>query len=56
MDRVDVAPEFRGIGVRIEDDILITRDRTVEILTNDCIKDITELKALVSNNFEMHTT
>lgn len=38
-DRLDVPAEFRGIGIRIEDDVLITKDKTIEILTKSCIKD-----------------
>lgn len=48
MDRLDVPKEFRGIGVRIEDDVLITNDRKVEVLTKDCIKDISELETLIA--------
>lgn len=38
-DRKDVPEEFRGIGIRIEDDVLISSDNSVEILTEKCIKD-----------------
>lgn len=38
-DRNDVPEEFRGIGIRIEDDVLITSDSTVEVLTEKCVKD-----------------
>lgn len=38
-DRKDVPEEFRGIGIRIEDDVLIASDHTVEVLTEKCIKD-----------------
>lgn len=38
-DRKDVPEEFRGIGIRIEDDVLITSDSSVEVLTENCIKD-----------------
>lgn len=40
---MDVPKEFRGIGIRIEDDVLKTEDG-IEVLTKDCIKDISELK------------
>lgn len=43
----DVPKEFRGIGIRIEDDVLYT-DNSIEILTNKCIKDVSELKELFS--------
>ncbi|XP_037828800.1 xaa-Pro aminopeptidase 3 isoform X1 [Lucilia sericata] len=45
-NRDDVPVEFRGIGIRIEDDILITDDNKVEILTSTCIKERTELENL----------
>lgn len=38
-DRKDVPEEYRGIGIRIEDDVLITSDSTVEVLTEKCVKD-----------------
>lgn len=38
-DRKDVPEEFRGIGIRIEDDVLITSESTVEVLTKKCLKD-----------------
>lgn len=39
VDCDSVPKEFRGIGVRIEDDVLITADNTVEVLTDSCFKD-----------------
>ena len=47
-DRTDVPEEFRGIGIRIEDDVLITKDG-IEVLTEDCIKDPTELEMLIKS-------
>lgn len=47
-DRKDVPTEFRGIGVRIEDDVLI-KNGSVEILTNKCVKEINELIALINS-------
>lgn len=46
-DRQDVPKEFRGIGLRIEDDILITDDMKVEVLTKNCVKELVELEALI---------
>lgn len=46
-DRLDVPKEFRGIGIRIEDDILIGQDGNVHVLTNECVKGIEETQRLV---------
>lgn len=49
-DRQDVAEEFRGIGIRIEDDVVINSDGTIEILTAKCIKERDELKQLIRSS------
>jgi Xaa-Pro aminopeptidase len=41
-----VPAEYRGIGVRIEDDVLVTAAGH-EVLTRDCPKEVAELEALV---------
>ena len=38
--------EFRGIGVRIEDDILISGSGGIEILSRECPKTVQELEEL----------
>ena len=43
----DVPAEYRGIGVRIEDDILITADGN-EILTGGVVKEADEIEALMA--------
>lgn len=43
-DRKDVPEEFRGIGIRIEDDALITADYDLEILTASCLKEINDIE------------
>lgn len=45
-DFTEVPKEFRGLGVRIEDDILIDRNNKVEVLTAACIKERRELENL----------
>ncbi|EDW26559.1 GL12918 [Drosophila persimilis] len=45
-DCTDVPAEFRGIGIRIEDDLLISQDGVVEVLTAECIKDRQRLEHL----------
>ncbi|KAH8273764.1 hypothetical protein KR026_007615 [Drosophila bipectinata] len=45
-DCKDVPPEFRGIGIRIEDDLLINEKGQVEILTATCVKDSRALEKL----------
>lgn len=46
VDRTDVPKEFRGLGIRIEDDILIKENQKVEILTDKCVKEINEIEKL----------
>jgi Xaa-Pro aminopeptidase len=43
-NRRTAAPEYRGIGVRIEDDVLVTRDGHLE-LTADIPKTVSELES-----------
>lgn len=45
VDREDVPEEFLGIGVRIEDDVLVTPDG-VEVLTSVVPKEIDDIEAL----------
>lgn len=45
LNRTDVPEEFRGLGVRIEDDVLIGENGEPEVLTQACIKDPHELEA-----------
>jgi Xaa-Pro aminopeptidase len=45
-DRTDVPAEYRGIGIRIEDDVLVTAGGS-EVLTNDAPKEIEEIESIV---------
>jgi Xaa-Pro aminopeptidase len=45
-DRIDVPAEYRGIGIRIEDDVLVT-DTGSEIFTADAPKEREEIEAIV---------
>lgn len=47
-DDQEVPEVFRGIGIRIEDDVLVT-DRGPEVLTADAPKDIDDLQAIVGS-------
>jgi Xaa-Pro aminopeptidase len=46
-DNTKVAKKWRGIGIRIEDDVLITKDGC-EVLTCDVPKTVREIEALMS--------
>lgn len=46
-NNTSVPVEFRGIGIRIEDDVLIKSDGQMEILTQNCIKEKSQLLKLL---------
>lgn len=46
-DRLDVPEEFRGLGLRIEDDVMVTSNMKLEILTSKCIKEVDQLDQLI---------
>lgn len=46
-DRKDVPARYRGIGIRIEDDVLVTTGKP-EVLTRDCVKGVEETEALMA--------
>jgi Xaa-Pro aminopeptidase len=48
-DRKDVPAKYRGIGVRIEDDVLVTSGKP-DVLTKDCVKGVEETEALMSQS------
>ena len=48
-DCKDVEPRWRGIGIRIEDDVVVTKDG-VRILSEGAPKEIAEIEALMSQS------
>ncbi|MBV1930416.1 MAG: M24 family metallopeptidase, partial [Porticoccaceae bacterium] len=46
-DNTRVAKKWRGIGIRIEDDVLITR-KGIEILTAGVPKTVADIEALMA--------
>lgn len=47
-DRDDVPARYKGIGVRIEDDVLVTKGKP-EVLTEDAPKTIAEIEAVMAD-------
>jgi Xaa-Pro aminopeptidase len=46
-DRTDVPEKYRGIGVRIEDDVLVTKNDP-DVLTKDAAKTVEEIETLMA--------
>lgn len=46
-DNEKARKEFRGIGMRIEDDILIRSDGVVEVLTRGAVRDPEKIQSLM---------
>ena len=46
-DRDDVPEKYRGIGVRIEDDVLVT-DGDPDVMTQDAVKTVEDIEALMA--------
>lgn len=47
-DNTDVPKKWRGIGIRIEDDVLVTKDGC-EILSKDAPKERAQIEAIMAN-------
>lgn len=47
--RRSVPEEFRGLGIRIEDDCAILPDNSVEVLTRNCVKTVEDIAKLKRN-------
>jgi Xaa-Pro aminopeptidase len=52
-DRTDVPEEYRGIGIRIEDDVLVTNNG-YEVLTDDAPKEVADIEAVVGKRAGSH--
>ena len=48
-DNASVPKAFRGIGIRIEDDVLVS-GKEAEILTSDCPKEISALESIIGKS------
>ena len=46
-DNTDVEERWRGIGIRIEDDVVVTREGC-DILTADVPKEVDDIEALMA--------
>lgn len=51
-DNQDVGKKWRGIGIRIEDDVLVTKDGC-EILTIDAPKSVSDIEALMARRGDL---
>lgn len=50
-----VPAHFRGIGIRIEDDLLLAADGTAEVLTSDAPKDVEAVERLLADGVSRAT-
>lgn len=50
-NNIRVHEEFLGLGIRIEDDVLVTEDG-IEVLSKDCPKEIVDIEYIMSGQLE----
>lgn len=48
-DRQDVPEQFRGLGLRIEDDVVVTANMKLDVLTSKCVKETSDLVKLIND-------
>jgi Xaa-Pro aminopeptidase len=47
-DDTAVPAHFRGIGIRIEDDVLYGADGVIEVLSDACPRKINDIRAVIN--------
>lgn len=47
-NNLQVHEEFLGLGIRIEDDVLVT-ENSIEVLSKDCPKEIADIEKIMSS-------
>lgn len=47
-NNIQVHEEFLGLGIRIEDDVLVT-ENSIEVLSADSPKEIADIEKIISN-------
>lgn len=50
-NNIRVHEEFLGLGIRIEDDVLVTED-SIEVLSEDCPKEIADIEQIMSSQLK----
>jgi len=49
-DDTSVPAHFRGIGIRIEDDVLYGVDGAIEVLSDACPRTIDDIRAVINGS------
>lgn len=50
-NNVRIHEEFLGLGIRIEDDVLVT-ENSIEVLSEDCPKEIVDIEKIMSKQLK----